>query len=85
LNISFDSLFQRIIPLEKLGTYKGIFDALATLIIPVSQLTFAWLIEHDVGVSMLAVGVFGFGVLSTVGFFILVHSIKKMAFTKEEV
>ena len=85
LNISFDSLFQRIIPLEKLGTYRGIFDALATLIIPVSQLTFAWLIEHDVGVSMLAVGVFGFGVLSTVGFFILVHSIKKMAFTKEEV
>jgi len=85
LNISFDSLFQRIIPLEKLGTYKGIFDALATLVIPVSQLTFAWLIEHDVGVSMLAVGVFGFGVLSTVGFFILVHSIKKMAFTKEEV
>ena len=85
LNISFDSLFQRIIPLEKLGTYKGIFDALATLIIPLSQLTFAWLIEHDVGVSMLAVGVFGFGVLSTVGFFILVHSIKKMGFTKEEV
>ncbi|KPU63467.1 permease [Thermococcus sp. EP1] len=85
LNISFDSLFQRVIPLEKLGTYRGIFDALATLIIPLSQLTFAWLIEHDVGVSMLAVGVFGFGVLSTVGFFILVHSIKKMGFTKEEV
>jgi len=75
LNISFDSLFQRIIPLEKLGTYKGIFDALATLIIPVSQLTFAWLIEHDVGVSMLAVGVFGFGVLSTVGFFILIQKV----------
>ncbi len=75
INISFDSLFQRIIPLEKLGTYKGIFDALATLIIPLSQLTFAWLIEHDVGVSMLAVGVFGFGVLSTVGFFILIQKV----------
>ncbi|HDN73529.1 MAG TPA: MFS transporter, partial [Archaeoglobus sp.] len=40
-----------------------------------SQLTFAWLIEHDVGVSMLAVGVFGFGVLSTVGFFILIQKV----------
>ena len=77
LNISFDSLFQRIIPLEKLGTYRGIFDALATLIIPLSQLTFAWLIEQGVGVSMLAVGVSGLGVLSTVGFFILIDSIKK--------
>ncbi len=75
LNISFDSLFQRIIPLEKLGTYRGIFDALATLIIPLSQLTFAWLIEHDAGVSMLAAGVFGLGILSAVGFFILIQKV----------
>jgi len=54
LNISFDSLFQKIIPLEKLGTYKGVFD-----------------------VSILAVGVFGLGVLTAVGFFILINSIKK--------
>ncbi|ALM75389.1 MFS transporter [Thermococcus barophilus] len=74
LNVSFDSLFQKIIPLEKLGTYRGIFDALATLIIPLSQLTFAWLIEHGADVSMLAAGVFGLGVLSTAGFFILTHS-----------
>ncbi|WP_227738467.1 hypothetical protein [Thermococcus paralvinellae] len=74
LNISFDSLFQKIIPLEKLGTYRGIFDALSTLIIPLSQLTFAWLIEHGVDVSMLAVGVFGLGILNAVGFFILIYS-----------
>ncbi|USG99544.1 MFS transporter [Thermococcus argininiproducens] len=84
LNISFDSLFQRIIPLEKLGTYKGIFDSLATLIIPLSQLTFAWLIEHEIGVLALAAGVFGLGVLSTMGFFILIYSTKKMGFTKEK-
>lgn len=76
LNISFDSLFQRVIPLEKLGTYRGIFDALATLIIPLSQLTFAWLIEHDVGVSMLAVGVSGFGVLSAMIFSALIYGTK---------
>ncbi len=77
LNISFDSLFQRIIPLEKLGTYRGVFDALATLIIPLSQLTFAWLIEHGVGVSMLAIGVFGLSVLSAVGFFTLIYGTRK--------
>ncbi|WP_457752899.1 MFS transporter [Thermococcus sp.] len=75
LNISFDSLFQKIIPLEKLGSYRGVFDALATLIIPLSQLTFAWLIEHGVGVSMLAVGVFGLGIFSAVGFSILIQRI----------
>ncbi|WP_324736335.1 MFS transporter [Thermococcus sp. SY098] len=74
LNVSFDSLFQRIIPLEKLGTYRGAFDALATLIIPLSQLSFAWLIEHGVDVSMLAAGVCGLGVLNAVGFFILIYS-----------
>ena len=76
LNISFDSLFQRVIPLEKLGTYRGIFDALATLIIPLSQLTFAWLIEQGVGVSMLAVGVSGFGVLSAMIFSALIYGTK---------
>ncbi|ADT84217.1 MFS transporter [Thermococcus barophilus] len=85
LNVSFDSLFQRIIPLKKLGTYRGIFDALATLIIPLSQLTFALLIEHGVDISMLAAGMFGLGVLSTAGFFILMCGIKKRGFTKEEV
>jgi len=76
LNISFDSLFQKIIPLEKLGTYRGIFDALATLIIPLSQLTFAWLIEHGIGVSMLAVAVSGFGVLSAMIFSALIYGTK---------
>ncbi|RLF83734.1 MFS transporter [Thermococci archaeon] len=76
LNISFDSLFQRVIPLEKLGTYRGIFDALATLIIPLSQLTFAWLIEQGVGVSMLAVAVSGFGVLSAMIFSALIYGTK---------
>ena len=76
LNISFDSLFQKIIPLEKLGTYRGIFDALATLVIPLSQLTFAWLIEHGISVSMLAVGVFGFGVLSAMIFSALIYGTK---------
>jgi len=46
LNVSFDSLMQKFIPLESLGTVKGVFDALATLVIPLSQLTFAWLIER---------------------------------------
>ncbi|USS40188.1 MFS transporter [Thermococcus aggregans] len=76
LNISFDSLFQRVIPLEKLGTYRGIFDALATLIIPLSQLTFAWLIEHGIGVSMLAVVVSGFSVLSAMIFSALIYGTK---------
>lgn len=45
LNVSFDSLLQKFIPLESLGTVRGIFDALATLVIPLSQLVFAWLVE----------------------------------------
>ena len=45
LNVSLDSLMQKFIPLESLGTVRGVFDALATLVIPLSQLTFAWLIE----------------------------------------
>ena len=45
LNVSFNSLMQKFIPLESLGTVRGIFDALATLVIPLSQLVFAWLVE----------------------------------------
>lgn len=45
LNVSFNSLMQKFIPMESLGTVRGIFDALATLVIPLSQLVFAWLVE----------------------------------------
>ncbi|NPA47701.1 MAG: MFS transporter [Thermococci archaeon] len=50
LNVSFNSLMQRFIPLKKLGTVRGVFDAFATLVIPVSQLTFAWLIGRGAGI-----------------------------------
>ncbi|EEB74142.1 MFS transporter [Thermococcus sp. AM4] len=63
LNVSFDSLMQRFIPLERLGTARGLFDALATLVIPLSQLTFAWLIERGTGAN-LPVGAFLLGVLA---------------------
>ncbi|GAB6134729.1 MFS transporter [Thermococcus prieurii] len=63
LNVSFDSLMQRFIPLESLGTARGLFDALATLVIPLSQLTFAWLIETGTG-SKLPVGAFLLGVFA---------------------
>ncbi|WP_457741869.1 MFS transporter [Thermococcus sp.] len=60
LNVSFDSLMQKLIPLKSLGTARGVFDALATLVIPLSQLTFAWLIEKGMAIltaSLLAAGV----------------------------
>ncbi|WP_297535682.1 MFS transporter [Thermococcus sp.] len=63
LNVSFDSLMQRFIPLKRLGTARGLFDALATLVIPLSQLTFAWLIERGTGAN-LPVGAFLLGVLA---------------------
>ncbi|NJE53887.1 MFS transporter [Thermococcus sp. 21S9] len=63
LNVSFDSLMQRFIPLERLGTARGLFDALATLVIPLSQLTFAWLIERGTWLN-LPVGAFLLGVLA---------------------
>ncbi len=50
LNVSFSSLMQKFIPLESLGTVRGVFDALATLVIPLSQLTFAWLLENGMTV-----------------------------------
>ncbi|NJE04956.1 MFS transporter [Thermococcus sp. M36] len=46
LNVSFDSLMQRYIPLESLGKARGVFDALVTLVIPLSQILFAWLVER---------------------------------------
>ncbi|WP_048147323.1 MFS transporter [Pyrococcus abyssi] len=75
LNISFDSLFQKVIPLERLGTYRGVFDALATLIIPISQLTFAWLIEKGFNVPMLAFIAFGAGIIATLGFYVIVSDV----------
>ncbi|NJE13562.1 MFS transporter [Thermococcus sp. LS2] len=66
LNISMSSLFQKVIPMESLGTFRGVFDALATLIIPLSQLTFALLIEHGFSVSLLALGAFWLGIGSGV-------------------
>jgi len=54
LNVSLDSLMQKFIPLESLGTVRGVFDALATLVIPLSQLTFAWLIEKNLSRPLLS-------------------------------
>ena len=58
LNVSFDSLMQKVIPLESLGTARGIFDALATLVIPLSQLVFAWAIEKSGEIYVLAIVAF---------------------------
>ncbi len=58
LNVSFDSLMQKVIPLESLGTARGIFDALATLVIPLSQLVFAWTIEKSGEIQVLAIMAF---------------------------
>ncbi|WP_099211997.1 MFS transporter [Thermococcus henrietii] len=63
LNVSFDSLMQRFISPESLGTARGLFDALATLVIPLSQLTFAWLIGRATWLN-LPVGAFLLGVLA---------------------
>jgi len=63
LNVSFDSLMQRFVPLGSLGTARGLFDALATLVIPLSQLTFAWLVERGTWLN-LPVGAFLLGVLA---------------------
>ncbi len=58
LNVSFNSLMQKVIPLESLGTARGIFDALATLVIPLSQLAFAWAVERGGGTQVPAAVVF---------------------------
>ncbi|MFA4646082.1 MFS transporter [Pyrococcus kukulkanii] len=54
LNVSLDSIMQKYVPLEKLGTIRGIFDAIATLIIPISQILVAWLIEGGVPQEVLS-------------------------------
>jgi len=66
LNVSFDSLMQKAIPLESLGTARGFFDAIATLVIPSSQLTFAWLIENGTRLSTAALVAAGLGLLGVV-------------------
>ena len=55
LNVSFDSLMQKVIPLESLGTARGIFDALATLVIPLSQLALAWAVEKSGEIPVLTI------------------------------
>ena len=68
LNVSFNSLMQKFIPLESLGTVRGIFDALATLVIPLSQLVFAWLLEDGLKVTHLSSAA---AVLAVISAFIL--------------
>jgi MFS family permease len=68
LNVSMDSIFQKHFPLEKLGTYRGLFDALATIIIPLSHLTFAFLLESGFNIRMLSIMVSLLGILSSFGF-----------------
>ena len=57
-----------LIPLESLGTVRGIFDALATLVIPLSQLVFAWLLEDGLKVTHLSSAA---AVLAVISAFIL--------------
>ncbi|NJE29637.1 MFS transporter [Thermococcus sp. 18S1] len=64
LNVSFNSLMQKFIPLRSLGTVRGVFDALATLVIPLSQLTFAWLIEKNLSRPLLSSTAFIMAVIS---------------------
>jgi len=66
LNVSFDSLMQKVIPLESLGTARGVFDALATLVIPISQLTFAWLIEKNLSRLLLSSTAFVIAVIALI-------------------
>ncbi|GAB6101551.1 MFS transporter [Thermococcus atlanticus] len=68
LNVSFNSLMQKSIALENLGTARGVSDALATLVIPLSQLTFAWLIGEGIATLNLSMGAFLIGVSATVFF-----------------
>ncbi|WP_050003853.1 MFS transporter [Thermococcus eurythermalis] len=65
LNVSFDSLMQKFIPLESLGTVRGIFDALATLVIPLSQIAFAWLLERGSNATYLSSAMAVLAVFST--------------------
>ncbi|WP_297464672.1 MFS transporter [Thermococcus sp.] len=77
LNVSFDSLMQKVIPLESLGTARGLFDALATLVIPLSQLVFAWAIEKGIAVltaSILAAGLACAGVALSYVYFVKLYT-----------
>lgn len=65
LNVSFNSLMQKFIPLESLGTVRGIFDALATLVIPLSQIAFAWLLERGSNATYLSSAMAVLAVFST--------------------
>ncbi|WP_297501148.1 MFS transporter [Thermococcus sp.] len=68
LNVSFDSLMQKVIPLESLGTARGIFDALATLVIPLSQLAFAWAIEKSGEIRVFAIVAFSLALTASLLF-----------------
>ncbi|WP_297503667.1 MFS transporter [Thermococcus sp.] len=65
LNVSFDSLMQKAIPSESLGTVRGVFDALATLVIPLSQLAFAWAIEESDEILALAIVAFSLALFAS--------------------
>ncbi|MDI3476440.1 MAG: hypothetical protein PWQ79_1108 [Thermococcaceae archaeon] len=65
LNVSADSLFQKYVPLESLGTIRGLFDALATLVMPLSQLAFAWMIEKGIAVSVASLFAAGLACIGT--------------------
>ncbi|AEC52635.1 Permease, major facilitator superfamily [Pyrococcus sp. NA2] len=80
LNVSFDSLMQKFIPLESLGTTRGIFDAMATLVIPVSQLAFAWGIENGIAIltaSLLATGLAYAGIALLYVCFVKLYTVKR--------
>ncbi len=68
LNVSFDSLMQKVTPLKSLGTARGIFDALATLVIPLSQLVFAWGIEKSSEIYVLAIVAFSLALTASLLF-----------------
>ncbi|WP_456367671.1 MFS transporter [Thermococcus sp.] len=76
LNVSFDSLMQKVIPLESLGTARGIFDALATLVIPLSQLVFAWAIEKSGEIYVLAIVAFSLALVASLLFKELLGDVK---------
>ncbi len=76
LNVSFDSLMQKVIPLESLGTARGIFDALATLVIPLSQLVFAWAIEKSGEIYVLAIVAFFLALVASLLFKELLGDVK---------
>ncbi|NJE60297.1 MFS transporter [Thermococcus sp. 21S7] len=76
LNVSFNSLMQKFIPLESLGTVRGVFDALATLVIPLSQLTFAWLIENGIAILMASLLAAGVACVGIALFYVVVYMIR---------